>query len=46
MSERRSSMPRGPMDGGMPGEKAKDFKKSMKMLQVTFAHFYGRKQIN
>ena len=42
MSERRSSMPRGPMDGGMPGEKAKDFKKSMKKLIVYMKRYHAR----
>ena len=42
MSERRSSMPRGPMDGGMSGEKAKDFKKSMKKLIVYMKRYHAR----
>ena len=42
MSERRSSMPRGPMDGGMPGEKAKDFKKSMNKLIVYMKRYHAR----
>ena len=42
MGERRSSMPRGPMDGGMPGEKAKDFKKSMKKLIVYMKRYHAR----
>ena len=42
MSERRNAMPQGPMGGGMPGEKAKDFRKSMARLIAYMKKYHIR----